>query len=130
MWNWGWYRGHRSRTTRLAELLGFYAGFEQVHPRGMVARPRNRVNGNPNVSLALRWSDLPRCTCQHHRTEAESGLFEVFVANGKACVGIGPWVAEGLVQEQYGVPVLRADRLSRALSGGLPDIRDASTSVG
>ena len=62
--------------------------------------------------------------------EDEHGLFEVLVTEGEACVGIGPWVAEGVVEEQHGVLVLKADRLARALPGALPGAARSAPSAG
>src|SRR5262249_53675135 len=53
----------------------------------------------------------------------EEGLFDVVVPPGceaPVAPGIGPWLVEGQVQEQHGVPVIQATRLVKAAPGVTP----------
>jgi hypothetical protein len=50
----------------------------------------------------------------------EEGLFDVVVPPGcdaPDAPGIGPWLVEGQVQEQHGLPVLQARKLEKATPG-------------
>jgi DNA polymerase III alpha subunit len=53
----------------------------------------------------------------------EEGLFEAVVPTGcdaPESLGIGPWLVEGVVQAQHGVPVVRARRIVRATPEVVP----------
>jgi hypothetical protein len=98
--------------------------------RALSALAGQRVRLTGLAATSKRHSAASGEQLQFVTFEDEYGLFEVFVTEGEACMGIGPWVAEGVVEEQHGVPVLRADCLARTLPGTLPGAARPAPSAG
>jgi DNA-directed DNA polymerase III PolC len=98
--------------------------------RAVPALAGKRVRVAGLAATARRHPALSGEQLQFVTLEDEWGLIEAVVTTEEACVGIGPWVADGMVEEQFGVAVLKVGRLARALPGVPPEAADEAQSAG